>query len=295
MNSNFQDDFKEINQETCPHLGLKNDQVTFSSYPSGWNACHHVNPVSTPTLDFQRRFCLRANYVNCPIYQSASGQKMPRDVQLREHGFSDKTKQILLLALLAVVGIAIILGFVFKDQILAIINPVKEETPQATEFVSVVQASPTELTLTQTPTDLPPTPTPVPPTPTREPVILDLETPIGAPDLQFLIHRVSQGESLPVFADVYSTSVDAIMAVNSNILVPLWIDSLIVIPLNTSDVEDLPAFEPYQVELLGMTSQTLAEKLSVNVDDLCRYNNVPLDYEFNSGDWVLVPRERIQP
>jgi len=295
MSSNFQDDFKEINQETCPHLGLKNDQVTFSSYPSGWNACHHVNPVSTPTLDFQRRFCLRANYVNCPIYQSASGQKMPRDIQLRESGISGKTKQILLLALLAVVGIVIILGFVFKDQILAIINPEQEMTPQPTDYVSVIQKTPTELPLTQTPTNHPPTPTLIPPTPTTEPVILELETPIGAPDLQFLIHRVSQGESLEVFADVYNTSVDAIIAVNSSILIPLWIDSLIVIPVNTLDVVSLPAFEPYQVEIMGLTPQTLAEKLSVDPDDLSRYNNVPSEYLFNAGDWILVPREKSQP
>lgn len=295
MSSNFENDITENDQNTCPYLGLKNDRVTFSSYPSGWNACHHVSPVKTPILDYQRNFCLRANYVNCQIYQAPPGQRMPRDIQLREKGISEKRKQLIALAIVFVMLIAILFGFIYKEPLLALIKPTPEEVSPTTESFSAIQASPTEILATVTPTDQLPTQTPIPPTPTLEPIVLGLDVPIGASEQQFMIHRVAEGESLTIFADRYGTSAEAIVSVNNDILLPLWVESLVVIPINNTDVGGLPKFEPYQIELLGLTPQSLSEKLSVDLDELVFYNNVSLDYEFDVGDWVLVPRGTSQP
>ncbi len=55
-----------------------------------------------------------------------------------------------------------------------------------------------------------------------------------------LEHRVAEGESLQVFANLYNTSVEAIRNVNYDLIAPLWIDWLVVIPMNTMDVSGIP-------------------------------------------------------
>jgi hypothetical protein len=53
----------------------------------------------------------------------------------------------------------------------------------------------------------------------------------------------------------------------------------------------LPKFEAFQVKMRGLTVKSLAEELSVNSESLSKYNNLPMDYKFSPGDWILVPRE----
>ena len=119
-----------------------------------------------------------------------------------------------------------------------------------------------------------------------------LETPIGA-DPQFVIHRVQYGENLNQYAVQYNTSVDAIVLVNYDLKTPVWVDTLIVIPVDITEVDGLPAFEVYLVSGIERSVEALAEELGVKAADLARYNALAAGELLQSGDWLLVPRPRI--
>jgi len=158
-------------------------------------------------------------------------------------------------------------------------------TPTIT-YTATLKSSATP-TLTQTP--IPPSETPSPPIATSIPPILALETPIG-PDQQFIIHAVIPGEALELYARDYNTTVEAIRAINYKLPSFLPLDWFVVIPLNTTDVTDVPAFEPYAIKQTS-TVEALADLLAVDLTELRRYNRIPSGYILNPGDWVLVPRE----
>ncbi len=135
-----------------------------------------------------------------------------------------------------------------------------------------------------------PTNTQIPPTPTAQRPSLSLGVPIGG-EIQFIIHRVMEGETLLHFAEKYGTTVDAIKAINYDLLDILWADWVIVIPLEFTDVSDLPVFEPYEVVDENIKISYLAEKLEVSLEQLAHYNNVSEDFVLYPGDWIVVPRD----
>ncbi|MDF1519289.1 MAG: hypothetical protein P1P73_02270 [Brevefilum sp.] len=100
---------------------------------------------------------------------------------------------------------------------------------------------------------------------------------------------------MQLFADQYVTIVESISAINYRIITPLWVDWLVIIPVNMIDVSGLPAFEAYQILEDGITAKDLAEKFALSLEDFYFYNNIDLNHELHQGDWVLLPRERVQP
>ena len=146
---------------------------------------------------------------------------------------------------------------------------------------------------TETQTELSPTAEPTDLTATLEDPLLALNTPIGK-EIQFIIHRVAEGETTSQYAQRYNTSIEAINAVNYFLPPSLWINWLIVIPLDLTEVEGLPAFEAYLVEE-DVTLDELAEQLSASLDEMCLYNGIDSNHTLHDGEWVLVPREPRQP
>lgn len=126
-------------------------------------------------------------------------------------------------------------------------------------------------------------------TPTPQSVAHGLDTPIGIGH-QFVIHKAKSGENLNQYASLYNTSVEAILRVNYALNVPLWIDALVVIPVNFSDVSQMPYFQPFKVTSNGSLSEILAQELATNLEDFLYYNGLSQGDYLNSGDWVLVPR-----
>ena len=149
-------------------------------------------------------------------------------------------------------------------------------------------AAPTGLGLT-----LVPTKTSLP-TPTTQPVLkLALETPLGL-NKEFMIHRMLEGESLDWLASKYGTTVMLIQAVNYYLPSPLWINWTIIIPLGRIDLQGVPAFQPYMVTA-GMTVDEFAQSISVDASTLSYYNGLTAAYRLSPGDWLLVPRQKINP
>jgi hypothetical protein len=297
--------FEPINgsrSENCPYIGLFGDPATFSDFPTQVNACHHVNPISTPNLYHQRSFCLSPAFVGCPIYQNEHGARLSKDIQFRARGLALTTRKLRLYIGLGVVVLIIIFGllFVSKWRPLSSITYAPEETYGSQTFsetavtLTLEEVKPTFQQITVTAMKPLPTATQTPPTPTHEPQNLSLDSPIGK-EYQFIIHRVTEGETLQFFADQYNTSIEAITAVNFDLISPLWINWMVIIPLNTIDVTNLPAFEAYMVQQQNIPLRELAPQLSASLDDLAFYNNISMDYVMNEGEWLLIPRERPEP
>lgn len=69
---------KPTRSKLCPYLGLKSDPTTALHFASIGNYCYHVNPPEVVKDSHQNNFCLAAEHVNCPLYQSSVVRRMPR-------------------------------------------------------------------------------------------------------------------------------------------------------------------------------------------------------------------------
>jgi hypothetical protein len=67
--------------QNCPHLGIKDDTQTHSSYPSTINFCHRCKPIAIPDRKYQRSTCLTDKYPECKVYNQAAGKVMPKSIR----------------------------------------------------------------------------------------------------------------------------------------------------------------------------------------------------------------------
>jgi hypothetical protein len=160
-------------------------------------------------------------------------------------------------------------------------------SPEPTMTITPTTTNTLIPTITSTPT-ITPTLTATS-TATSEPPRYELDTPIGT-DYQFVIHKVQGGENLNQYAARYITSVEAILRVNYALNIPLWVDALVVIPVEFTEVTQMPYFQPYKVTADGITVETLGSELATNLDDFIYYNGLSRGERLSFGDWLLVPR-----
>ena len=269
----------------CPYLGQRSDPGTALSYPSVLNRCYHTKPVVAINLGHQEEFCLTTNYPNCKEYAREPDAAPP----IALHGSSESrsrkrpgNKKWVLGIVLLGLGLIVAWQFITRgegfDQFFGGPTGITESTETSTESTSTFLSP----TTTSTPT---PTPTFVDTAISRPP--LGLEIPRGI-EHQFVIHRVLQGESLNLISNHYGTTVEAIQHVNYYFPIPLWVDSLIIIPVNQTDVSGIPAFEAYRVEK-DIPAEELAQQLMVDPAVLKYYNDLKDGQVLTADEWVLVP------
>jgi hypothetical protein len=92
-----------------------------------------------------------------------------------------------------------------------------------------------------------------------------------------------------LYAKKYQTSQEAIRAVNFNMPLPLWADSVIVIPVGTSDVTGIPVFELYQASGETVSLEQLSAQLNADLNLLKKFNAFD-DTCWFFVDWLLIPR-----
>ncbi len=303
MNSN-EPNLGSINENPgrmCPHLGLNDDPATSLAYPSAWNHCHRAHPLAIASLDQQRTHCLTAAHTACPLFLAAGDIPMPGELQshLEANQVSRKAWMRAPVLAILVVVVGVIIWQVIARGLFSPPSQDGDGASAATQTALSVPVGATDPTLTPLVevTSLPPTPTLAPtrlasPTPTAQPVLnLALEAPIGLGQ-RFMIHRVKEGESLELFARRYATTMEAIQAVNYYLPSPLLVNWTVVIPLESIDVQGLPAFQPIMV-VGDMTVEEFAQSNSVDVATLSYFNALEVSYRLSRGDWLLIPREKV--
>ena len=276
---------------TCPYLGCRDDRETALSYPCLENCCFHARPISRVCLAHQRKYCLTNSFTECPVYGSEMIGSLPKEI----HGQLPGTRKVK--PWLAILSVFLLLLLVaVTSAFLGIINipgvqpmqPISQDTQ--TPIVGII---PTVMTSTTVPAitttlELLPTQTDVPAVPTAIQSHL-LETPIGEYP-KMLLHRVNAGESFIFLADTYNTSVQAIKTVNLNMADLLYANQVIVIPVDTTNVDGLPGFLVYEILEEGKSIEDIADELVVDITSLIKYNDLVAGYQLTMGEWLLIPR-----
>lgn len=280
---------------TCPALGLMDDADTSLAFPSIWNCCYRSRPIASPNIKYQEEFCLSVDHYECPFFLSEKPLALPAHIRAARPGIIKRNKKTIwrtLFFVLIVLVLLIALAWGIWGQGIfpsfgmeiataaasAIIFPTSSDSPSPAVTASLLPQS-TRPVAVQTGTAAVPL------------SMHQLEAPIGT-DQKFLIHRVLEGENLDQYAPKYGTSVEAIVAVNHELTPPVWVGTLVVIPIGFTDVSDLPGFETHMITDTGMTVELLAQEFNVDPLDLKYYNSIRTGEILLVGDWFLIPHKK---
>jgi hypothetical protein len=287
----------ELNE--CPFLGLEEDPQTLVGFSSDRNFCYQTEKPTAILLEHQQKYCLTKNHSNCPVFQDISHLTLPIE---KSHHNPAKLKRPISRGVWVAFVVFILTGilmvnWLYEPGLFALGKPASTLTVKPKNIIPLAETAPlltvqsqpaTTLEITSAPSPSPtPTETPTPISATSLP--LELETPSGTTP-RLLIHRIVLGENLSLLANRYGTSVTAIQSINYFLPIPLWVGLLVVIPLNTTDVSALPAFEPYQVKDDLLTLEDIAWVLNTNPELLSRYNLMDPKAVPPAKSWLLIPR-----
>lgn len=278
-------------ENTCNQLGFLNDEKTAMDYPSSHNYCHQCEPPNTPGYSHQRMFCLSQNFTNCPVFASTKIGPMPKEIALVKPAKRSASKKkvvwllVIILIVLGLVGLWLLLpqlGVNIPSMGYA------ASMPSATPLASIGKITAT-VTMTEEPTATEALPTAT----ATVPVPRLLETPFGL-NMQFVVHQVKEGENLTALAKIYSTSVEAIKAVNV-LENTLQVNSLLVIPVDSVDVSGTPKILVAIVDEPTTTLLDIANEYNLDPGQLSQLNQLPENTVFILGDWVLIPAVGARP
>jgi hypothetical protein len=281
----------------CPFLGQDQDPQTHISFSSEHNYCYRTEKPTAVLPEQQQKYCLTKNYPGCPVYQDISHLTLP--VEVGNHAVDQKRPKskiaMAFSALLMLIAFVVSWFYIFKPMtnrqpVLTTISVNTNAIPsRIVEQEAVIQSTPSPTFQAAVAIHLSPTPTELPTSIPFTAVPLGLGTPSKTTP-QLLIHQIVPGDSLALLAKRFGTSVAAIRNVNYFLPVPLWEGVLVIIPINTIDVSDLPAFEPYQVKDRSMTLKDVAFALNTDPKLLNRYNPGDPNAFLFVDSWLMIPR-----
>ncbi len=287
-----------VSIERCGSLGLLEDPETALGFPSIWNYCHKARPASAVALSYQRDFCQTAAHRQCPLLQENARRRLPPEARVRTSIGSAGIpwgRALGLLVLLIVLAGGVGLAWLYNQGIFQL-----GAVPTSTLFSPTGTGPATQPGTAALPTEtatVSPDGTPADTTGASASLLpLSDDTLCGYKmdqtihaERDFIIHRAAGGENLDQYASVHKTSVEAILAANYQLPVPLRVDWVIVIPVGTTDLQDLPPFEPYFQPAQAIPLSELASTLSIEEPVLRRYNGIGPEC-LNLSGWLLVPR-----
>ncbi len=277
----------------CPYLGLEDDAETALSFPSIWNTCHRSRRIASPSLRYQAEHCLHDSHRNCVVFLSEPAT-LPLPHRLRaSRGQTRPGSRLYPRLALIFIGILVLVGLGWGFLSFVQTPPPAAQVPSLRVTALKTPAATHTAVLTRTPiltmTAMPNLTLTGEAAPKHQ-----LEQPIGS-DYKFVIHRVLYGENLNQCAAGHDTSIEAIMMVNYDLQTPVWVDTLVIIPVGFTDVSDLPAFEAYEVTRPETSLKVLALSFGVSLEDLKYYNAIGADESLQVGDWLIIPRPRLIP
>jgi len=319
--------YQKLALQNCPYLGLHDDQRTSLAYPSAWNYCFRARPPASVSISHQIAACLSPEYLQCPVYLTEQDGILPSDLRgsssaptQRRKSAGRKSRRItwsvLIITLLitaVVVGKRFFPGY-FGSWLSPNTSPTNGVS-LATATIRMDMTNPAQIGTLPSLTDAASLPqalltrTPVPlKTGTLTHAIsltkpgytaivkkcgYTLDTPFGA-DIKFSLHQIARGETLDKLTAQYQTTVDAIRAVNYSLPIPIWEDSILVIPIGVSDVTGVPSFEPYRADGTIFSLEELALELNADAQALLKYNAFGDSCTIFNG-WLIVPRAAQTP
>jgi len=273
----------------CPSIGFEDDPETALAYPSPYNYCYRSKPIAPINLIHQRRVCLTLCYGNCPVYQKDVYEPLPKEFRGSQ---SVRTKpkysySFVILLLVMVAGATVL-------ALLGVISIPGFESPLVAQKRTATFAQPTTFVVVPPPTSTVPIGGTIIPTATKSPIQATpftphaIETPFGE-NPTLVIHRVRDGEGYIYLAEQYGTSVDAIKAINFQLPESLWVNNILVIPVNTKYVAGLPKFIVREISAEGLTIEDYAQRMQLDADLLKRYNVLPDGYMLEMGELIIIP------
>ena len=274
----------------CPFLGFEDDPSTALAYPARFNFCNRAKPTAPVSLAQQRNLCLTENFHECPVYQKEALGPLPKAIRGDRTSGIRPAKWIPVVALIGVILIAL------AAVILTGVLPIRGFAPPyvVITLTSMPPGAPTIMAPTRV-VSLTPEPTSIIiPTQTATMISLTrqppraLETPFGISP-QLVIHKVVEGEGFILLAENFNTTAEAIKAINYDLPESLWVNTILVIPINTDNVTGLPRFMVGEVRAEGMTIESYAERLQVDIELLKLYNDLPAGYALRLGEWLIIP------
>jgi len=273
----------------CPFLGFEDDPETALAYPASYNYCYHCKPITSVSLAHQRSVCLTQDYPQCPVYQTVDLESMPKELRGKRPKIHRTRTWLSFVILLAVILLGLVVAAVMGlIRLPGLGLPVIFPTPSATIPVPTVVVTPFQSTSTPEPTPTPrPTATDAIVFPSRV-TPRAIETPFGN-NPQLVIHKLQEGEGYIRLAERFGTSVEAIKAINFELPDPLWVNTILVIPLNTDDVTNLPQFSVREITTAGLTIEAYAERMKLDPILLKQYNELPDGYLLNMGELLIIP------
>lgn len=274
----------------CPFLGFEDDPDTALAYPAPENFCYHCKPIAPVNLAHQRSVCLTRDFNQCPVYSLKNLEPLPKAFRGSRLSRYRRKRFLPLLLLASVVLVVLIAVFLLRLN-----NPGGQLLAFSTKIPTVTVELPTVEPSKAIPSSTPePSATPAP-TQTKVSVFTSgstpraIETPFGT-DPKLVIHRVKEGEGYILLAEEYNTTVDAIKAINEKSPDPLWVNSTLVIPVNTDDVRSLPQFSIVEITTEGLTIEDFAQRMQLDPEKLKLYNALPEGYLLSMGEMIIIPK-----
>jgi LysM repeat protein len=274
----------------CPYLGFEDDPSTALAYPTSYNFCFKAKPTAPVSLSHQRNLCLTEKYQDCPVYMKETPGPLPKAIR------GERTSKVKPAKWVPFVGLAGVILVGVLGVILTGVVPIRGFNPPY--MVITITATPTREPIIEMPTsDVSRTPEPTVTTlPTNTATMPSLtsrtpralETPFGTSP-QLVIHKVVEGEGFILLAENFNTTADAIKSINYDLPESLWVNTVLVIPINTDDVTGLPKFTVVEVRAEGLTIESYAERIQINVELLKQYNDLPAGYALKIGEWLIIP------
>ncbi len=290
--------------EICPYLGLVSDPETRFSNPNWENYCHRVEPAQSVSYAHQEEMCFTPKYSRCSVYQAEGKKSFPSEFKGEGLPLGGRGRFSWwwiggLIIVAAVIFVAIRPGIFFAPS--TALTPVGGDVPTSTPAMAGDASTPSNMqeeestssaptisptpTITSTPTKTP-TPTITPTiTPTPGPA---LGTPFGG-DEQYVIYRVSEGDSMGELSRSYDTSPEVIR-VSSALPIGrgIWPGDLLVIPIGQSDPDQVISFIPLYLERKTDIDE-LAARYEVFIRDIRLYNNLGDEEIIPGNRWLIIP------
>jgi len=294
-------DAEQTTERTCQFLGTPYDSGVTYSFPNRLNLCHRVRKPEPIDLHHQEVYCLTGKHSECIVFQQDSFNHLPGDIlgEFAEKQQPHRVRNILFFAGALIIFATIMTVFLMDSLGMDQLNNSSPSYLQNTiEMRPLESPAPTTTSNQLNLIFLLPSKTPAPdkimttePATQNSPTIgPGFSTPFGI-NPKYLLHQVKSGESMLYIANLYDTTVEVLLSINSlQGAPPIQVDQIIIVQLGAT-AED--SIEPlFTIELKEETTvQAIAENYAISIETLQKLNDLGDTEWIPAGRWLIIPQK----